>query len=110
MTVRMRHTTSHTHNRRSHHALSSVNTTVDEKSGKARLPHHIDETTGEYRGKLIKAPRVKKERTKAEKYSHPGHTTADTKHAEHSDEQNLKLKKQNAHDGGTSIPLTRRGV
>ncbi len=105
----MRHTTSHTHNRRSHHALSSVQTVVDAKSGASRLSHRLDETTGEYRGTLIKAPRVKKERTKAEKYSHPGHI-AETKQTAHSDEQNLKLKKQDAHEGGITIPLTRRGV
>ena len=105
MSVRMRHTKSHTHNRRSHHALSSIHTVIDAKSGVKCLPHRLDETTGEYRGTLIKAPRVKKERTKAEKYSHPG-----SKQTAQIEEQKPKLKKQSAHDSGTAIPLTRRGV
>ncbi len=70
----MRHTHSHTHNRRSHHALQGVSIVTDKDSGALRLPHRLDETTGTYRGKLIKAPKVKKERTKAEKYEHPKHS------------------------------------
>ncbi len=105
MSVRMRHTKSHTHNRRSHHALSSIQTVVDAKSNARRLPHRLDETTGEYRGTLIKAPRVKKERTKAEKYSHPG-----SKQTAQIEEKSPKLKKQSAHDGGTDITRTRRSV
>ncbi len=73
MSVRMRHTRSHTNNRRSHHALSGVATVIDKESGELRLPHRLDESTGMYRGKLIAAPKVKKERTKAEKYEHSKH-------------------------------------
>lgn len=75
MSVRMRHTRSHTNNRRSHHALSDVATVVDKESGALRLSHRLDETTGMYRGTLIKTPRVKKERTKAEKYNQSKHTS-----------------------------------
>lgn len=53
MSVRMRHTRSHTKNRRSHHALAETNLVKDEKSGSLRLPHRLDETTGMYRGKQI---------------------------------------------------------
>ncbi len=53
MSVRMRHTSSHTKNRRSHHALENMNIVTDKESGALRLPHRIDETTGVYRGKQI---------------------------------------------------------
>ncbi len=49
----MRHTSSHTKNRRSHHALAGTNVVVDKESGALRLPHRIDETTGMYRGVQI---------------------------------------------------------
>lgn len=62
MSVRMRHTSSHTKNRRSHHALVEGAIVVDKQSGALRLPHRIDETTGMYRGKQI----VPKKEVKAE--------------------------------------------
>jgi ribosomal protein L32 len=49
----MRHTRSHTRNRRSHHALASGAIVTDKESGNLRLPHRLDEATGMYRGKLI---------------------------------------------------------
>lgn len=49
----MRHTRSHTNNRRSHHALSANAIVTDKESGKLRLPHRLDESTGMYRGKQI---------------------------------------------------------
>lgn len=60
MSVRMRHTSSHTRNRRSHHALKNRKLVKDKESGALRLPHRLDETTGMYRGKLIAAPKGKK--------------------------------------------------
>lgn len=60
MSIRMRHTRGHTGNRRSHHALSEVNTVKDKESGNLRLPHRVDEITGMYRGKQIFTPKVKK--------------------------------------------------
>ncbi len=77
MSVRMRHTRSHTNNRRSHHALSGVSVITDKESGALRLPHRLDEATGSYRGRVIASPKEKKERTKAEKYNHPAHTRAE---------------------------------
>ncbi len=70
MSVRMRHTSSHTKNRRSHHALSAASIVTDKDSGALRLPHRLDETTGMYRGKQIlpkKEMKAKadKEKTKA---------------------------------------------
>lgn len=53
MSVRMRHTSSHTKNRRSHHALKGEAVVKDKESGALRLPHRLDETTGMYRGKQI---------------------------------------------------------
>lgn len=56
----MRHTRSHTRNRRSHHALVAGAVVTDKESGALRLPHRLDESTGMYRGKLI-VPERKKE-------------------------------------------------
>lgn len=68
MSVRMRHTRSHTRNRRSHHALVGTNLVTDKESGALRLPHRIDESTGMYRGKQIVAKKeVKEEKKKREK-------------------------------------------
>lgn len=66
MTVRMRHTRSHTRNRRSHHALVGQGIVTDKKSGNLRLPHRVDEATGLYRGKQIAAPRLEKRASKKE--------------------------------------------
>ncbi len=69
MSIRMRHTKSHTGNRRSHHALVGMSIVKDKESGNLRLPHHIDEVTGMYRGKQIVVAKVKK--VKAEKVKGP---------------------------------------
>lgn len=53
MSVRMRHTSSHTKNRRSHHALTAASIMKDKESGALRLPHRLDESTGMYRGKQV---------------------------------------------------------
>ena len=66
MSVRMRHTSSHTKNRRSHHALAASSIVTDKDSGALRLPHRLDETTGKYRGMLI-VPERKKALKKEEK-------------------------------------------
>jgi ribosomal protein L32 len=50
MVIRMRHTRSHTANRRSHHALSAINVTTDTKTGTTHLRHHADLKTGLYKG------------------------------------------------------------
>lgn len=66
MSVRMRHTRSHTRNRRSHHALASTNVVTDKETGNLRLPHRLDEKSGTYRGMQIV---TKKEVKKKEKVS-----------------------------------------
>ena len=61
MSIRMRHTSGHTRNRRSHHALKATNIVKDKETGNLTLPHHVDEATGMYRGKQIFTPKVKAE-------------------------------------------------
>jgi large subunit ribosomal protein L32 len=82
MSVRMRHTSSHTKNRRSHHALVGTNVVVDKESGALRLPHRLDESTGMYRGKQIVSKREVKKAEKKEKakkaHEHDKVATANT--------------------------------
>ncbi len=80
MSVRMRHTSSHTKNRRSHHALVEGALVTDKESGALRLPHRIDETTGMYRGKQIVPKKevkaeLKKRAKRIEAHEHEDHTT-----------------------------------
>jgi large subunit ribosomal protein L32 len=76
MSVRMRHTSSHSKNRRSHHALAGATIITDKESGNLRLPHRLDEATGMYRGiqivskKELKAVEDKKEKKAAHKREH----------------------------------------
>jgi ribosomal protein L32 len=63
----MRHTRSHTRNRRSHHALSGINIVTDKDSSALRLPHTLDESTGMYRGMQIVSKREVKAVEKKEK-------------------------------------------
>ncbi len=70
MVVRMRHTRSHTGNRRSHHRIATVRVTKDE-SGTAHVRHRMNPTTGKYRGRMvtdvisIKAKKAAKQKAKA---------------------------------------------
>lgn len=52
MTVRMRHTRSHTKNRRSHHALTKPTLSKDE-SGNVHLRHRLSPASGTYRGRKV---------------------------------------------------------
>lgn len=79
----MRHTRSHTRNRRSHHALVGTNIVADKESGALRLPHRLDESTGMYRGKQIvtkkevkKVEKKKKEKAKEHEHMHGENTNA----------------------------------
>jgi ribosomal protein L32 len=65
MVVRMRHTKSHTANRRSHHALTPVAVATDAKTGVPHMRHRVCLETGTYRGKKVidlvqAAPKKKK--------------------------------------------------
>lgn len=53
MSVRMRHTRSHTKNRRSHHALVEPRLSVCSDCGASHLRHHICEKCGRYRGRVV---------------------------------------------------------
>ena len=62
MAVPKRKTTPSKRNmRRSHHRAGIQSFAEDKKSGELRRPHHIDLSTGMYRGKQIIVKKVKKE-------------------------------------------------
>ena len=89
MSIRMRHTSSHTKNRRSHHALKNKNIVTDKESGAKRMPQRLDETTGMYRGKLIVTPKVKKDKKlKGDKAMGPAEGHA------HMEEEKAPVEKQ----------------
>lgn len=50
MVVRMRHTRAHTRNRRSHHALEAVKTSVCQNCKKSHIRHRACENCGQYKG------------------------------------------------------------
>jgi ribosomal protein L32 len=52
MVVRMRHTSGHTANRRSHHALTEI-ALIKTETGNFRRSHHMDPVTGMYRGRVV---------------------------------------------------------
>lgn len=96
----MRHTRSHTNNRRSHHALTADAIVKDKESGALRLPHRLDETTGMYRGKQILPKKVMKEkaadtkRTKKAKEEHDHAHVEGAKQPIHSEKDtNVEAKK-----------------
>lgn len=39
--------------RRSHDALGKVNVIIDKDTGEYRLPHHMDEISGEYKSRKV---------------------------------------------------------
>tara|TARA_B100001063_G_scaffold196766_1_gene188801 strand:- start:323 stop:583 length:261 start_codon:yes stop_codon:yes gene_type:complete len=62
MAVPKRKTTPSKRNmRRSHHRAGTQSFAEDKKSGELRRPHHMDLTTGMYRGKQIIIKKTKKE-------------------------------------------------
>ena len=73
MVVRMRHTKSARNQRRSHHALETVQLSVCSHCGKETLPHTICQNCGYYKGRQVidvLAKLAKKERKKQEKELH----------------------------------------
>ncbi len=71
MVVRMRHTKSHTKNRRSHHALVATNFTKCENCQVLKKRHTVCGSCGFYRGKkaldLVKKIEKKQKKEKAKK-------------------------------------------
>ena len=60
MAVPKRKTTPSKRNmRRSHHSAGTQSFAEDKKSGELRRPHHVDLSTGMYRGKQIIVKKVK---------------------------------------------------
>ncbi len=53
MVIRMRHTRSHTANRRSHHALTAPNLAVCKNCGAQHRPHHMCLDCGFYKGRVV---------------------------------------------------------
>jgi large subunit ribosomal protein L32 len=53
MVVRMRHTRSHTANRRSHHGLTTPEMAVCKNCGAMHRPHHMCLSCGFYNGRVV---------------------------------------------------------
>ena len=51
--LRMRHTKSHSKNRRSHHKVADTAIAVDTHSGGMHLRHRVNMETGMYRGRQV---------------------------------------------------------
>lgn len=112
MSIRMRHTRSHTKNRRSHHALVGIKV-VPTEEGNLKLPHRVDEATGMYRGKQIRAVKVKKVKGEAKVKGPRTEATHDHVHekGEHKHE-NANQKKSKGFLGriGNALPKARSGA
>lgn len=63
MTVRMRHTKSHTRNRRSHHKADVAALSKDKETGTIHMRHRASSETGKYKGRSV----IKKSVSKTEK-------------------------------------------
>ena len=111
MSIRMRHTRSHTKNRRSHHALTAIRAVPGEKEGTLRLPHRLDEATGVYAGKQIvsaKETKAKEPKTKGPRTEVAHAPTHDHEH----DHENAETKQSRGIFGriGQALPKARRGA
>ncbi len=53
MVIRMRHTSAHSKNRRSHHKVAANAITTDSKTGGVHLRHRASLETGLYRGRQV---------------------------------------------------------
>ena len=65
MVIRMRHTRSHSKNRRSHHALSAPVLSVCKNCGASHRPHHMCLECGFYNGRQVMDLAAQKEKREA---------------------------------------------
>lgn len=65
MVIRMRHTRSHTANRRSHHALKSPVLAVCANCGASHRPHHMCLECGFYKGRQVMDLKAQKDKRQA---------------------------------------------
>ena len=61
MVIRMRHTRSHTKNRRSHHALKAPTLAKCSNCGEQHRPHHMCLECGHYKGRMVVDMAAKKQ-------------------------------------------------
>lgn len=61
----MRHTRSHTRNRRAHHALANPALTKDKKTGVVSMRHRVSPINGEYKGRKVINISTKNKQAKA---------------------------------------------
>ncbi len=105
----MRHTRSHTGNRRSHHALKAPNLSTCSHCGVQHRPHHMCLECGYYNGRLVmdlgaeKAKRdariqAKNERIKASTGT-PSPEVVETKEAVSTKDEHKKAKEENSKEG-----------
>lgn len=67
MSVRMRHTRSHTRNRRSHHGIDGPVLTVNKETKIPNVRHRVSLETGTYRGRQVIDVTKKQEKKEAKK-------------------------------------------
>lgn len=75
MVVRMRHTRSHTANRRSHHAIKAPALTLCKECGSPKAPHAVCQVCGKYKGREVldvHSKLAKKEKKAKEKANRTG--------------------------------------
>lgn len=65
MVIRMRHTRSHTKNRRSHHALTQPTMAVCAHCGSSHRPHHMCLECGYYKGRQVMDLKSQKDKREA---------------------------------------------
>ena len=99
MVIRMRHTRSHTANRRSHHALKTPTLVECQNCGAKRRPHHMCLDCGFYKGRMVVDMAAKKkareERLSAKKEAIEAQQPAPAPVEEKKDEKTeVKAKKE----------------